>query len=136
MFFYQKEIVFFTVSILLLILLILPKVIKPDKTLQVGSQMSESSYEFSEEIKDKEKIAEFENWLDKINFTEEIDKPDGYADIILQIRHYKEGTSTHPISIWLDGNESTVINGIGSEDRVGKISSSQLDDLRDIIDLK
>lgn len=127
---------FFTASILLLLFLTLPKVIKPDTTLQVGSQISESSYEFSEEIKDKEKIAEFENWFDKINFTEEIDEPVGYADIILQIRHYKEGTSTHPISIWLDEKESTVINGIGSEDRVGKISSSQLGDLRNIIDSK
>lgn len=119
-----------------MLFLILPKVINPDTTLQVGSQLSKSSYEFSEEIKDKEKIAEFENWFDKINFTEKIDEPEGYADIILQIRHYKEGTSTHPISIWLDGNESTVINGIGSKDRVGKISNSQLDDLRNIIDSK
>ncbi|MGX7394686.1 hypothetical protein [Carnobacterium mobile] len=119
-----------------MLFLILPKVIQPDKILQVGSQISESSYKFSEEIKDEEKIVEFENWFDRINFTEEIGEPDGYADIVLQIRHYKEGISTHPISIWVDEDEATVTNEIGSEDRVGKLSSSQLDDLRKIIDSK
>lgn len=119
-----------------MLFLILPKVIQPDKILQVGSQISDSSYKFSEEIKDKKKIAEFENWFDKINFTEEISKPNKYADIVLQLHHYKEGTSTHPISIWLDEDEATVVNEIGSEGSGGKLSRSQLDNLRNIIDPK
>ena len=68
---------FFTAGILLVLFLILPKVMKPDKTLQVGSQVGETSYKFSEEIKDKEKIAEFENWFNKITFTEGQDEPNG-----------------------------------------------------------
>ncbi|MGY0400416.1 hypothetical protein [Carnobacterium jeotgali] len=109
---------------------------KPGKVLQVGSQISESSYDFSEEIKDQEKIAEFEKWFDKINFTEEISTPDRNADIIMQIIHYKEGIFTHPISIWVDENETIVMNGIGTRDEVGKITNSQLNDLRNIIDSK
>ena len=109
---------------------------KPDKTLQVGSQVGETSYKFSEEIKDKEKIAEFENRFDEITFTEGLDEPNGYADIIVQIRYYEDGTSTNPISVWFDENESTVVNGIGSEGSTGKLSSHQLDDLKDIVLLK
>ena len=127
---------FFTAGILLVLFLILPKVMKPDKTLQVGSQVGETSYKFSEEIKDKEKIVEFENWFNKITFTEGLDEPNGYADIIVQIRCYEDGTSTNPISVWFDENESTVVNGIGSEGSTGKLSSHQLDDLKDIVLLK
>ncbi|WP_414839598.1 hypothetical protein [Carnobacterium sp. TMP28] len=107
-----------------------------DKLIQVGSQVDETSYKFSREIKDKKKIAEFENWFDEIIFTEGLDEMNGYADIIVLIRHDNDGTFTNPISVWFDEDESTVANGIGSEGRTGKLSSSQLKDLRNIIDLK
>ncbi|MGB3160577.1 MAG: hypothetical protein WBA84_04945 [Carnobacterium sp.] len=133
----SKKSCFFTATIILLVLfIVLTKASKPNKIIQIGSQVSESSYEFSEEIKDKEKIAEFEEWFDKIDFKKETEKPDGYADLIVQIRYYREGTMTNPVSIWFDDYESTVINGIGSEGEIGKLSNSQLENLLSIIGLK
>lgn len=106
---------------------------EPDKVLRVGTQVSEYTFQFSKEIKDKEKIIEYENWFDEIDFSEEVEKQDDYADIILQIDH-KEGISTHHASLWINESNIIIVNGIGAESRSGKISNSQLNSLQNIID--
>ncbi len=60
-------------------------------------------------------------------------KQEDYAEIILQIDH-KEGISTHHASIWIDESNIIIVNGIGAENRSGKISNSQLNNLQNIID--
>lgn len=121
---------------LILLFFVLPKISQTDKTLQVGSQVGEDVYQFTYEIKDKEKIIEYEKWFDNIDFSEETEEEfrDDYADIIVQIRNYKEGISTHPVSIWIDGNDITVISQIDTGNSISKISKNDLDDLQAIID--
>lgn len=121
---------------LILLFFVFPKVLQPDKTLQVGSQVGEDVFQFTYEIKDKEKIVEYEKWFDNIEFSEEAEEEfrDDYADIIVQIRNYKEGISTHPVSIWIDGNDITVINQLGTGNGMSKISKDHLHDLQAIID--
>lgn len=127
---------FLAVGTLILLFFVLPKISQTDKTLQVGSQVGEDVYQFTYEIKDKEKIIEYEKWFDNIDFSEETEEEfrDDYADIIVQIRNYKEGISTHPVSIWIDGNDITVISQIDTGNSISKISKNDLDDLQAIID--
>ena len=128
----KKKILFSSVVGLILLTLILPKIMKPEKVLLVGTQINETSYQFTQEIKDKEKIAEFESWFDEIDFSKDIEIQEGYADMVLQIVHHKEGTSTHLVSLWINGNNITVTNGIGADTKGGKITKAQLDELQDI----
>src|SRR5699024_3877836 len=107
---------------------------KLEKVLLIGTQINETSYQFNQEIKDKEKIAEFENWFDDIEHTKDIEIQKGYADMVLQIVHHKEGTSTHPVSLWINGNNITVTNDIGADTKGGKITKAQLDELQDILE--
>ena len=103
----------------------------PDKILVVGHQISEMAFEFTKEIKDEEKIAEFENLFEEIVFSTEEWNEEAYADdIILQINH--KGFFTHPLRIWIDGDEATALI-TGDEDNIGKLSKSQLEDLKAII---
>lgn len=106
-----------------MLILILPKIIEPKKVLQVQTQINETSYQFTQEIKDKEKIAEFEKWFDEIDFSKDIEIQEEYADMILQIRH-KEGVSTHPVSLWINGNKITATNDIGADTKGGKITKA------------
>lgn len=130
----KKKILFSSIVGLILLVLILPKIIEPKKVLQVGTQINETSYQFTQEIKDKEKIAEFEKWFDEIDFSNDIEIQEGYADIVLQISHYKEGTLTHPVSIWIDGDNITATNNIGTDTKGSKITKAQLDELQNIIE--
>ena len=129
----KKKILFSSIIGLILLVLILPKIIEPKKVLQVGTQINETSYQFTQEIKDKEKIAEFEKWFDEIDFSKDIEVQEEHADMILQIRH-KEGVSTHPVSLWINGNNITVTNDIGADTKGGKITKAQLDELQDILE--
>ncbi len=104
----------------------------PDKILVVGHQISENGYEFTKEIKAEEKIAEFENLFEEIVFSTEEWDEEAYADIILQINH-KKGIFTHPLRIWIDGDEATVLIVGLAEANLGKLSKSQLENLKDII---
>lgn len=104
----------------------------PDKILVVGHQISEYAFEFTKEIKDADKITEFENLFEEIVFSTEEWNEESYADIILQINH-KEGIFTHPLSIWIDGDDATVVIRGSIEDNTGKLSKSQLDNLKSII---
>ena len=129
----KKKWIFLTVFMVLILFIVIPKVIKPEKILEVGSQVDGSGYEFTKELKDKEKISEFEKWFDNIDFSSEIEEPIGYAEIIIIIRDHEQSIMTHPVSIWIDEDNSTVTNEIGFEKLGGKISNSQLDELQKII---
>ena len=104
----------------------------PDKILVVGHQVSEYVFEFTKEIKDKDRIAEFENLFEEIVFSTEEWNEETYADIILQINH-KEGIFTHPLEIWIDGDEATALIPGLVEDNIGRLSKSQLENLKAII---
>lgn len=129
----KKKWIFFAVAMVLILFLAITKLMKPEKTLVVGSQVDDSSYDFTEEIKDKEKIVEFEKWFNNIDFSSEIKEPNGYAEIIIIIRDYEQGTYTHPVSLWIDEDNFIVTNKIGFENTGGKISKTQLDELQKII---
>jgi len=104
----------------------------PDKILVVGHQISEYAFEFTKEIKDEEKIAKFEDLFEEINFLDGEWNEDAYADIILQINH-KQGIFTHPLRIWIDGDGATAIIIGLAEGNIGKLSKSQLGNLKAII---
>ena len=107
----------------------------PDKILVVGHQISEYAFEFTKEIKDADKIAEFEDLFEEIVFTTEEWNEESYADIILQINH-KKGIFTHPLRIYIDKNGDAalaIISGF-NENNMGKLSKSQLEKLKTIID--
>ena len=104
----------------------------PDKILVVGYQISEYAFEFTKEIKDEEKIAKFEKLFEEIVFSTEEWNEKAYADIILQINH-KQGIFTHPLRIWIDGDEATVLIAGLAEENLGKLSKSQLENLKAII---
>lgn len=132
----KKKIVIFSIIILIFLFPnirnVFNKIMMPDKILVVGHQVSEYAFEFTKEIKDEEKIAEFENLFEEIDFSTEEWNAEAYADIILQINH-KTGIFTHPLRIWIDGDEATaLITGL-DEDNIGKLSKSQLENLKAII---
>ena len=134
----RKTSLYITASMIVIVLLLvsLPKLLQPDETLQVGHQVGEFTYEYTDEIKEKEKIVEYEKWFDGIEFTEEGDEPkalDEFADIIVQVRRYNEGTSTHPVSIWIGEDEAIIVNGIGYEYGAGRLSLAELEDLYGIL---
>jgi hypothetical protein len=104
----------------------------PDKILVVGHQISEYAFEFTKEIKDEEKIAKFEKLFEEIVFSTEEWNEKAHSDIILQINH-KQGIFTHPLRIWIDGDEATVLIAGLAEENLGKLSKSQLKDLKAII---
>lgn len=108
------------------------EVMMPDKVLVVGHQISEYAFEFTKEIRDKEKIEEFENLFEEMDFLTEEWNEGAYADIILQINH-KEGIFTHPLRIWIIGDEATALIAGLTEDNICKLSKSQLDNLKAII---
>lgn len=132
----KKKKLLLIVGVLLLIFFVLQRTMTPAETLQVGTQVSEMTFQFTKEIKDKEKITAYETWFDEIEFSEEVEglDQDGDADIIVQVRRYKEGTSTHPVSVWVAEDNITVINNIGTGTSIAKISQSTLDDLQHIIE--
>ena len=108
------------------------KIMMPDKILVVGHQISEYAFEFTKEIKDEEKIAKFEKLFEEIVFSTEEWNEKAHSDIILQINH-KQGIFTHPLRIWIDGDEATVLIAGLAEENLGKLSKSQLKDLKAII---
>lgn len=134
----KKKILIFSIIILMLLFPtirnVFNKVMMPDKILVVGHQISELSFEFTKEIKDADKIAEFEDLFEEIVFTTEEWNEESYADIILQINH-KKGIYTHPLRIYIGKNEDSalaIISGL-SENNIGKLSKSQLGKLKAII---
>ncbi|GEK91234.1 hypothetical protein [Alkalibacterium kapii] len=118
--------------------IVIPRILQPERTLNVGSQVDDSVYQYTKHIEDKEKIVEYEKWFDGIEFSNDIEEPTGYAEIVVDLVNHKEGTMVHPISIWIDGEDITVINNIGFkstefETPEGKLTKTQLDKLRKII---
>lgn len=105
----------------------------PDKILLAGHQISDYGFEFTKEIKDKEKISEYENLFEQIVFLSDEWNEEAYADIILRINHNK-GIFTHPLEIWIDGDEATVLITGFNENNIGKLSKPQLEKLKTIID--
>ncbi|MDN6291141.1 MAG: hypothetical protein L0J63_12805 [Tetragenococcus koreensis] len=118
--------------------IVIPRILQPERTLNVGSQVDDTGYQFTKQIEDKEKIKEYEKWFNDIEFSNEIEEPTGYAEIVVKLVNHKEGTMVHPISVWIDGKDITVTNNIGFESTEfetpeGKLTKTQLDDLQKII---
>ncbi len=108
------------------------KFMTPDKVLLVGHQVSDYSFEFTKEIKDEEKIAEFENLFDKVSFSSNEWNEETYPDMIVQINH-KEGIFTHAFHIWINGDEGIALIWTSEEKKMGELSSSQVNTLKRII---
>lgn len=105
---------------------------KPDRILLVGYQVSESVTEYKKEIKDQNKITEFEELFDKVHFSNGEIVEDRYPDFVVQIMHMNEGYSTHYFSIWIDGDEGFAM--INSDEKlIGRLSSYQMNILSSII---
>lgn len=109
----------------------LNEIMAPDKVLIVGHQIDEHTFEFTREIKDKEKIADFENLFEQVSFWEEEKEKESYPDIIVQINH-KRGISTHAFKIWFIGEEGIAEIYTTEEKLIGKLSSSQVKALKEI----
>jgi hypothetical protein len=104
----------------------------PDKILMVGHQVSDYTFEFTKEIKDEEKIAEFENLFAQVKFSGKIWNPETYPDMIVQINH-KEGYFTHAFHIWINGDEGIVLIWTSEEKEIAMLSSLQVKTLNRII---
>lgn len=104
----------------------------PNKVLLVGHQISDQAFEFIKEIKDKKKIAEFENLFDQVNFSSGEWDVETYPDMVVQINH-KEGYFTHAFHIWINGDEGIALIWTLEEKEIGRLSSSQVDTLKRII---
>lgn len=127
------------ISIIVLILLVptikatFDKLMIPDKVLVVGHQVNDNVIDFSKQIKDKQKIIEFENIFKEVEFSEEEwNKETTYPDIITHIRH-KEGIATHWFEIWINEEESIVVISMSEGAWVGRLTKSQVDTLKRII---
>jgi hypothetical protein len=111
----------------------LDKLMTPDKVLLVGNQINDTTIDFSKEIRDKEKINEFENIFKEVEFSEgEWNKETTYPDMITHIRH-KEGIATHWFEIWIDEEEGMAVMSMSEETLVGRLTKSQVDILRRIV---
>ncbi|MCG1013285.1 MAG: hypothetical protein GX892_01680 [Thermoanaerobacteraceae bacterium] len=108
------------------------KYMAPDKVLVVGHHISDHAFTFTKEIKDQKKIAEYENLFNQIKFSRGECDEDTYPDIILQINH-KTGIFTHPLHIWMKGDEGIALIWTLEEPEIGKLSSSQVETLKRII---
>jgi len=104
----------------------------PDKVLVVLKQVDEHTMEITTEIKDKEKIADFENIFDEISFEKKEWEEKSYADLIVQINH-KRGFFTHPLKIWFNGEEGTAQMYTVEDKEIGKLSSTQVKVLKEIL---
>ena len=104
----------------------------PDKVLLVGHQINDTTIDFSKEIKDKEKIKEFESIFNEVEFTEGEWNNATYPDMITHIRH-KKGTITHWFEIWISKEEGIVVISMSEETLVGRLTKSQVDTLKRIV---
>ncbi|WP_217587652.1 hypothetical protein [Lentibacillus saliphilus] len=134
----KKITIFFMIVFILLLPIMInafSKVMTPDKILLVGHQISEYEFEFTKEIKDEQKVSEFEQLFEEIVFSTEEWHEETYADTIFQINH-KEGIYTHSLKIWIDGEEAIMLKTHDRENKtatIGKLSKSQLENLETII---
>jgi len=111
----------------------LDKIMIPDKVLLVGHQIDDTAIDFSKEIKDKEKISEFENIFKEVKFLKgESNKETTYPDMITHIRH-KEGIATHWFKIWINDEEGTAIISMYQQTLVGRLEKSQVNALKRIV---
>jgi len=109
------------------------KLMIPDKVLLIGHQIDDTTIDFSKEIRDKEKIKEFESLFNEVEFLEgEWNNETPYPDMITQIRH-KEGISTHWFEIWINDEECIVLISMSDETLVGRLTKSQVDTLKRIV---
>ena len=124
------------IVVLILILPVLSKAFNnfmtPDKVLLVGHQVSDLAFEFTKEIKDEEKIVEFENIFDQVNFSSNEWNEEKYPDMIVQINH-KEGIFTHAFHIWINGDEGIALIWTSEEKEMGRLSRTQVETLKRII---
>ena len=104
----------------------------PDKVLVVLKQVDEHTMEVTKEIKDKEKITDFENIFDEISFEQKEWEEESYADVIVQINH-KKGIYTHPLKIWFNVEEGTAQMYTIEDKEIGKLSSTQVKALQEIL---
>ncbi|HHV26647.1 MAG TPA: hypothetical protein GXX63_05565 [Tissierellia bacterium] len=84
--------------------------------LLVRHQVVDHEFEFTKEIKDKEKIVEFENLFNEVNFSSSEWNEERYPDMLVQINH-KEGYFTHAFHIWINGDEGIVLIWTSEENR-------------------
>jgi hypothetical protein len=103
----------------------------PDKILVAGNQIDAYSFQFTKEIRDKEKIADFEKLFDEIAFVEEPLEEASYPDLIVQINH-KRGIWTHPLRIWFDGEEGIAQQYTIEKPMIGRLSGTQVRALQEI----
>lgn len=109
------------------------KLIIPDKVLVVGHRVNDNVIDFNKEIKDKEKINEFENIFKEVDFSEELwNKETTYPDIITHIRH-KEGIATHWFEIWINEEDGIVVIPMSEGAWVGRLTKLQVDKLKRIV---
>lgn len=109
------------------------KLMIPDKVLVVGHRINDNVIDFSKQIKDKEKINEFENIFKEVEFSEEEwNKETTYPNIITHIRH-KEGIATHWFEIWINEEEGIVVMPMSEGAWVGSLTKSQVDILKRIV---
>ena len=93
----------------------------PDKVLVVGHQIGDHEFEFTKEIKDKEKIVEFEKLFDQVDFSSGEWNEETYPDMIVQINH-KDGYFTHPFHIWINGDEGIALIGTLEDKKIDRKS--------------
>jgi len=116
-------------------------VTSPDNTLRVGEQVDETKINFIKEIKDEEKISEYEDLLKELVFsTKELDI-ENYHDLSLHVMH-KKGYITDVILLWIEKDEGIVVKpstGLmlesnNSKENLAKLTKQQLKKLREIIE--
>ncbi len=136
MFLLKKKMMMVVIIVLILLFPVIKntfnKFMAPDKVLLVGHQVSDYSFEFTKEIKDEEKIVEFENLFDQVNFSSAEWNEETYPDMIVQINH-KEGIFTHAFNIWINGYEGIALIRTSEDKEIGRLTGSQVNELKRII---
>ena len=105
----------------------------PDKILVVGDRVDDYGIDFSKEIKDKEKINDFENLFEEVDFKEEWSGGKRESDMVTQIIHAKEGFITHWFEIWINEDEGLAVKSMEDKPIAGKLTKIQIKKLKEIV---
>lgn len=104
----------------------------PDKVLMVGEKVGVYATKFEIEVRDQEKIAQYENILEELVFEESEWEPETYPDFVLKIV-YKEGYFIGFHHIWIEEQGGSLLIPNGSDKNFAKLTVQQVEKLKEIV---
>ncbi|MDR5659987.1 hypothetical protein RH915_10850 [Serpentinicella sp. ANB-PHB4] len=102
----------------------------PEKVLVVGAQTEEFSISTEREIRDQNKVAQYESLLEEIDFESSEWEPETYPDFVLMI-NYKEGYFVGFHHIWIEEQGGYLLLN-GSNENFTELTAQQVQKLKEI----